>query len=945
MKPRPLGAAFLLLCALLFLRTSAHASRSDGHFPLADIPAGRATAINGSVTVGTSFTGEVNGKTYAGGLNEGVTWNPDGSLAGFAVAGGGGSIGATVAQSPLQETTNYHDGNVFDTHFYHAGPRKSVSGPGDGRSFTYQRLKLRTETHTGGTWAGSSVDFVQDDRGRLEKVVVHRNGGVTRTFDLGYDAYARLESSSTAGSTATYTRNADGQLATLTRGPVATSWSYVAGKGLLAGVTNANAGGNSFDFHFTQDAQRRHQSRIATAGVSWANLHYDANDQLTSGSLSIGSPVAYGYDARGNRVTVAEAGQTANILDQVTWRTLTSRGFGVLGSVDPLAKVRAFTSFTPWWAALPVDPETGGFFHWWDVPLTDNDGAAVPVETRVQGVLPVAGAPAPAVAEAVMNLVVPPAVENLIYDGAGRLIDDAFWHYTWDHAGRLMAMQRKAGTFAIPGTQSETLAFGYDADGRRTSRTHTRVDASGNPHVAYSQLLWAGWLPVLEERWRDGTELPRRWFQWGADVSGTLEGAAGIGGLVAILEEGGRTLLPVQDGLGNISAVIDAASGQTVARYQFGPFGEPLGESGDADACPFRWQTRWWDPVCEQYSFIYRPYSPRLGRWLSRDPIGEAGGFNLYAYCGNDPVNRHDPLGLAERNGQLCQSDLYASWIDSDLKNGHYFKAVGDFFGAVFHGIKGASAQTGTEMVEARQQIDAQINNGEINPVFGGTVRGLQYCADLGQGVGLAPFQPGETAKGVVKAPVLVPFNFGQSLGEFTIAPTLSKFFDIGENGANVALLLEGARSSGKPNVTAAKGGGTLADVAPGHYTFADSFDLSLKHDFLIRELRRGDVLMHRGTASAELMGELTRATGREVALIRRTDGARVLRLGVEDEVRGLGAARIIAHTHPSNILRLSRGDILSFWHQLPSQRSTVIVGGNGAGILQHIPRNPWPSF
>lgn len=174
--------------------------------------------------------------------------------------------------------------------------------------------------------------------------------------------------------------------------------------------------------------------------------------------------------------------------------------------------------------------------------------------------------------------------------------------------------------------------------------------------------------------------------------------------------------------------------------------------------------------------------------------------------CGNDPVNRHDPLGLAERNGQLCQSDLYASWIDSDLKNGHYFKAAGDFFGAVLHGIKGASAQTGTEMVETRQQIDAQIINGAINPVFGGMVRSLQYCADLGRGVGLAPFQPVDTAKGVVKAPVLVPYNFGQSLGEFTIDPTPSKFFDIGENGANVALLLEGARSSGSLNVTTANG-------------------------------------------------------------------------------------------------------------------------------------------
>jgi hypothetical protein len=158
-------------------------------------------------------------------------------------------------------------------------------------------------------------------------------------------------------------------------------------------------------------------------------------------------------------------------------------------------------------------------------------------------------------------------------------------------------MVRQPDTTALPCAAGEKLKFGYDADGRRTMREHSWKDANGNWHVkSTSQVLWAGWLPVLEERMRDGVDLPRRWFQWGADLSGTLEGAGGIGGLVAVIEEGGRPLLPVQDGLGNLCAVIDAGSGQTVARCQFGPFGEPLGERGEADACPFRWQTKWYDP-------------------------------------------------------------------------------------------------------------------------------------------------------------------------------------------------------------------------------------------------------------------------------------------------------------------------------------------------------------
>jgi RHS repeat-associated protein len=138
----------------------------------------------------------------------------------------------------------------------------------------------------------------------------------------------------------------------------------------------------------------------------------------------------------------------------------------------------------------------------------------------------------------------------------------------------------------------------------------------------------------------------------GADLSGKLEGAGGIGGLLGIIEElpGGstRSLLPIHDGLGNVTAVINAANNNVVARYDYGPFGEPLGETGEPDACPFRWQTKWYDRESEQYYFGYRYYDPRFGRWKSRDPMGEAGGFNLYAYCGNDPVNQHDPLGLAE---------------------------------------------------------------------------------------------------------------------------------------------------------------------------------------------------------------------------------------------------------------------------------------------------------
>src|SRR5690606_8521129 len=47
----------------------------------------------------------------------------------------------------------------------------------------------------------------------------------------------------------------------------------------------------------------------------------------------------------------------------------------------------------------------------------------------------------------------------------------------------------------------------------------------------------------------------------------------------------------------------------------------------------------------------YRYYSPSMGRFINRDPIGEQGGLNLHAFVGNDPVNAVDVLGLMR---QVC---------------------------------------------------------------------------------------------------------------------------------------------------------------------------------------------------------------------------------------------------------------------------------------------------
>ena len=81
--------------------------------------------------------------------------------------------------------------------------------------------------------------------------------------------------------------------------------------------------------------------------------------------------------------------------------------------------------------------------------------------------------------------------------------------------------------------------------------------------------------------------------------------------------------------------------------YEYSPFGEVIRSSGVyADANTFCFSTKYLDVETGFYYYGFRYYDPVTGRWLNRDPLGEAGGLNLYGFVGNDPINSIDLLGL-----------------------------------------------------------------------------------------------------------------------------------------------------------------------------------------------------------------------------------------------------------------------------------------------------------
>jgi RHS repeat-associated protein len=68
--------------------------------------------------------------------------------------------------------------------------------------------------------------------------------------------------------------------------------------------------------------------------------------------------------------------------------------------------------------------------------------------------------------------------------------------------------------------------------------------------------------------------------------------------------------------------------------------------------------------------FGYRFYNPDTARWLTRDPIGEKGGLDLYAYVRNDPVDGYDPTGLEDKSKVCCKGRrTYIEYVPSGDPN------------------------------------------------------------------------------------------------------------------------------------------------------------------------------------------------------------------------------------------------------------------------------------
>jgi RHS repeat-associated protein len=196
----------------------------------------------------------------------------------------------------------------------------------------------------------------------------------------------------------------------------------------------------------------------------------------------------------------------------------------------------------------------------------------------------------------------------------------------WDERYRLTSVASSAST----------TCYTYDVLGRRISR----IEGSITNYYVYD-----GRQVVAD---LDGSGNLLRTYVWGPGIDNLLSMTVHTNGG----SQASATYFAIKDHQNSVIAMVDSA-GSAVETYEYDAYGMTTihdaagNELTESEiGCRYLFQGREYDAATGHYYFRARWYNPDIGRWLSKDPIGIAGGLNLYEAFRSNPVNAVDPSGL-----------------------------------------------------------------------------------------------------------------------------------------------------------------------------------------------------------------------------------------------------------------------------------------------------------
>jgi RHS repeat-associated protein len=540
-------------------------------------------------------------------------------------------------------------------------PRQIMDGAGSSTLVYDHANRLVSTYYSDGLLAGIAVTNHFDSLGRRNVLAALQSGTPFVQQSFGYDAsYGRMQSVSSGIYSAWYgyMPNSDFlQTATCksnstTALTTTRTWEYGS---RLSGIANVANGTTVTSHSYLYDSLNRRWKATLEDGSYW-QYGYNDRDELTSAhrywpdaSFAAGQQFAYDYDNSGNRKSASSGGDTtganlrteaytANALNEYinctnpTW-------VQTIGTANVNANVVVFAG-----SCLDARASRHGEYFRAELPI-DNTASSVYVALTNIAALP-GGGSADVLSSMSGHLLLPKNLQTNVYDPDGNLTFDGIWTYEWNAENRLVAMSM-TNLLGLASTARLRLEFVYDFLGRRIEKMVYHWNSDTWLSDCDLLFVYDGWNILAELGIQNA---PLHTYLWGLDLSGTLNQAGGVGGLVAIFEVSSNQIsnchFPAYDGNGNITALVRAGDLFTSARYDYSPYGETLRASGSFSKInPFRFSTKYADEESGFIYYAYRYYSPQSGKWIGRDPTTDQIFLNLYLFCKNNPIGRFDSDG------------------------------------------------------------------------------------------------------------------------------------------------------------------------------------------------------------------------------------------------------------------------------------------------------------
>jgi len=490
-----------------------------------------------------------------------------------------------------------------------------------------------------GPWANDTVTYSYDNGRRRSGLNLQAPNASDWVQSYGYDAANRLSSLTSPAGTFSYQYSAGVdsipspsglvQRLSLPNAAYITN-SYDDWGRMLSTVlkNSANSVLNSHSYVYNELNQRRQQTR--TDG-SYVDYTYDNLEQLASANgyesggttKRLHEQFSYGYDLGGNLTN-----RTQNLLtNSFTVNNLNELSGGARAGNLTVAGTTTSSASSVTVNSLAAIRYADNTFARTNLSLADgtNTFTAVAQDSLGRGDTNSVDAYLP-------------ATVSFSYDANGNLLTDGRRFFDYDDENQLVRVT------LTNATKSE---FTYDGKMRRRIRKEFTWQSGLWCFQSETRYVYDGNL-VVEER--DEYNLPTLVYTRGADLSGSMDGAGGIGGLLALSDLQSPLLNPSHyfyhaDNNGNVTMLINSVQ-LAAAKYIYDPFGNTLSYSGPlAERNLYRFSSKEAHPSSGLAYYLYRYYDSNLQRWLSRDPIAEEGRLNLYAYACNDPADQIDLYG------------------------------------------------------------------------------------------------------------------------------------------------------------------------------------------------------------------------------------------------------------------------------------------------------------